>query len=149
MRGGVPIHSLNNWKCGQDILLFLKIHENTANTVLLPTWVSRRDSFAGVWGRGQMGLSLCRGSEVKRYNSLFKSNKLINEKGLAKWMECGLFSFWRMKFSDSCVELCAVICAAQYGSQQHPVATEYLKYGKWDSKIQFKILLNCNYFKFK
>ena len=28
-------------------------------------------------------------------------------------------------------------CAAQYGSQQHPVATEYLKYGKWDSKIQF------------
>ena len=41
------------------------------------------------------------------------------------------------------------VCAAQFGSQQHPVATEYLKYGKWDSKIQFKILLNCNYFKFK
>lgn len=31
-------------------------------------------------------------------------------------MECGLFSVWRMKFSDSCVELCAVICAAQYGT---------------------------------
>ena len=31
-----------------------------------------------------MGLSLFRGSEVMRYNSLLKFNKLIDEKGLTK-----------------------------------------------------------------
>ena len=41
------------------------------------------------------------------------------------------------------------VCAVQYGSQQPPVAIEYLKYGKLDSKAQFQILLNFNYFKFK